>query len=264
MSAPTTTQPPFIPAGIAILCIAAICCLQFPQLQRLKTQSQAATPAELQRTTATEQARLKLLKTTPAFGFDNLLADWTFLNFLQYFGDESARTKTDYSLSPDYFEIILDRDPYFIKAYTFLSTSSALYAALPERSVAIARHNLTALKPNVPPGSYYAWRQLAIDELLFLGDAQAARQSFETAASWAEQAATPEGDRVASLSRQTAAFLANNPNSKTAQVAAWAMVLTNAPDPRTRNIAVQRIEALGSKIIPNPNGTFGIQPPKAD
>jgi hypothetical protein len=255
---------PFIPAGIALLCIAAICALQFPQLQRLKTTSQTATAAELYQATSAEQARLKLLKTMPAFGFDNALADWTFLNFLQYFGDQPARAKTDYSLSPDYFEIILDRDPYFINAYTFLSTSAALYAAMPERSVAIARQNLAALKPNVPPESYYAWRQVAIDELLFLGDSQAARQSFETAASWAKQAGNPDGDRVAAMSLQTAAFLVRNPNSKTAQVSAWVMVLGNATDPRTRNIARQRIESLGGKIIPRSDGSFGIQPPATD
>jgi hypothetical protein len=255
---------PYIPTGIALLCLAAICALQFPQLQRLKTSSQTATAAELYQASTAEKSRLKLLKSMPAFGFDNLLADWTFLNFLQYFGDGAARAKTDYTLSPDYFEIVLDRDPYFINAYTFLSTSAALYAAMPERSVAIARRNLTALKPNVPPGSYFAWRQLAIDELLFLGDAQAARQSFETAASWAKQAATPEGDYAAALSIQTAAFLARNPNSKTAQVSAWVMVLSNAPDKRTREIATQRIELLGGKVNPNPDGTFGIQLPKTD
>jgi hypothetical protein len=261
---PSTTQTPFIPAGIALLCIAAIFCLQTPQLQRLKTQSQTATTPELQRTAALEQTRLKLLKTLPTFGFDNLIADWTFLNFLQYFGDQPARAKTDYTLSPDYFEVILNRDPYFINAYTFLSTSSALYAALPERSVAIAQNSLAALKPNTPPGSYYAWRQLAIDQLLFLGDAAAAQKSFETAANWAKQAATPESDRVATLSLQTAAFLSRNPTSKTAQVAAWAMVLSNVSDKRTRDIAIQRIQALGGKIIANPNGTFGIQSPATD
>ena len=222
-----------------------------PQLQRLKTQSQTATVESIRRNVEQEQVQLTLLKEMPAFGFDNLLADWTFLNFLQYFGDAPARAKTDFTLSPDYFEVILGRDPYFLNAYTFLSTSSALYAGLPERSVAIARKGLSSLKPNVPPESYYAWRQLGIDELLFLGDAQAARKSFETAASWAKQSSVPGSDRVAALSEQTAAFLANNPNSKTAQVAAWAMVLTNASDQRTHDTAILKIEALGGKVIPN-------------
>jgi hypothetical protein len=253
-----------IPIGIALLCLTLIGLIQMPQLQRLKTQSQTATVEDIQRNVAQEQVRLTLLKKLPAFGFDNLLADWTFLNFLQYFGDTPARAKTDFTLSPDYFEVILGRDPYFLNAYTFLSTSSALYAGLPERSVAIARKGLSSLKPNVPPESYYAWRQLGIDQLLFLGDAQAAKKSFETAASWAKQSSVPGSDRVAALSEQTAAFLANNPSSKTAQVAAWAMVLTNASDKRTHDTATLKIEALGGKVIANPNGTFAIQPPAKD
>ena len=258
------SEKQYIPAGVALLCLTLIGLIQMPQLQRLKTQSQTATVKDIRRNVEQEQVRLTLLKKLPAFGFNNLLADWTFLNFLQYFGDTPARAKTDFTLSPDYFEVIIGRDPYFLNAYTFLSTSSALYAGLPERSVAIARKGLSALKPNVPPESYYAWRQLGIDELLFLGDAQAARNSFETAASWAKQSSVLGSDRVAALSEQTAAFLANNPSSKTAQVAAWAMVLTNASDKRTHDIAILKIEALGGKVIPNPNGTFAIQPPAKD
>jgi hypothetical protein len=258
------TERQYIPLGIALLCLTLIGLLQMPQLQRLKTRSQTATVESIRWNAEQEQVRLTLLKKLPVFGFDNLLADWTFLNFLQYFGDAPARIKTDFTLSPDYFEVILGRDPYFLNAYTFLSTSSALYAGLPERSVAIARKGLSSLKPNVPPESYYAWRQLGIDELLFLGDAQAARKSFKTAASWANQSSVPGSDRVAALSEQTAAFLANNPDSKTAQVAAWAMVLTNASDKRTHDTAIRQIEALGGKVIPKPNGTFAIQPPAKD
>ncbi|MBW4514452.1 MAG: hypothetical protein KME11_04440 [Timaviella obliquedivisa GSE-PSE-MK23-08B] len=254
----------FIPAGIALLCLTLIGLIQMPQLERLKTQSQTATVESLRQHVEQEQVRLTLLKKLPAFGFDNVLADWTFLNFLQYFGDAPARAKTDFTLSPDYFEVVLGRDPYFLNAYTFLSTSSALYAGMPERSVAIARQGLSSLQPNVPPESYYAWRQLGIDELLFLGDAQAAKKSFETAASWARQSSAPGSDRVAALSEQTAAFLANNPESKTAQVSAWAMVLMNASDKRTHDTAISKIQALGGKVIPNPNGTFAIQPPTKD
>jgi hypothetical protein len=254
----------FIPAGIALLCLTAIGLLQTPQLQRLKTQSQTATVAALQREMEQEKVRLSLLKKTPSFGFENAIANWTFLNFLQYFGDTPARNKTDFTLSPDYFEVVLERDPYFINAYTFLSTSTAMYAGLPDRSVTIARRGLSSLKPNVPPDSYYAWRQLGIDELLFLGDADAAKRSFQMAATWARQSTEPNSDRVASLSEQTVAFLANNPNSKSAQVAAWSMVLTTAPDKRTHDIAIGQIERLGGKVTANPNGTFSIRPPAKD
>jgi hypothetical protein len=247
-----------------LVCIAALGRLQMPQLEQLQARSQSASVEQIRQATAAEAMQLSLLKKSPSFGFENLIADWTFLNFLQYFGDASARQKTDYRLGPDYFEVILDRDPYFIPAYIFLSTSGSLYAGTPERSTAIMQKALSSLKPNVPPDSFFAWRQLGVDQLLFLGDSQAAKKSFETAADWARQSSFPGSGQTAASSQQTAAFLANNPNSKTAQVASWAMVLGNAPDDRTQKIATQRIEALGGRIIPNPDGTFRIQPPPKD
>ena len=244
--------------------VGAIVFLQVPQLQRLKTRSETAPIASIRGDLETEKTRLNLLQTLPAFGFQNLIADWTFLNFLQYFGDSQARERTDYSLSPDYFEVVLKHDPRFLATYTFLSTSSSLYAGLPERSVAITAKGLESLTPTVPQGSYYVWRSRGIDELLFLGDAQAARQSFTTAAEWADASGTPEGRSSAQLSRQTAAFLASNPNSKYAQFFAWTMVLNNAPDDKTRNHAVARIRQMGGSVIPNPDGTYQLRPPTQD
>jgi hypothetical protein len=247
-----------------VLGVAIIAWLQLPQLHSFEAKTQTATVEQIQQETELERVRLSLLQQTPSFGFDNLIADWTFLNFLQYFGDQPARNKTDYRLSPEFFEVILKRDPYFLQAYTFLSTSTSLYAGLPERSTRLMQTALQSLKPDVPPDSYYAWRQLAIDQLLFLGDATAARQSFQTAAIWAAQSTAPGSREIADFSRQTADFLATNPNSKIAQVAAWAMILTNAPDNRTRQTAIQKIEGLGGTVTRNSNGTFAVRPPAQD
>lgn len=252
--------------GLLIVCVsvAAIGWLQWPQLLQLKSGSESASVEELQQQADQERLRLALLQKMPTFGFNNLIADWTFLSFLQYFGDQPARQKTDYRLSPDYFEVILSRDPYFIQAYTFLSTSGSLYAGAADQATDIMQRGLQSLKPNVPSDSFYAWRQLGIDQLLFLGDSQAARQSFLTAAQWAAQSSAPGSRESASFSRQTADFLAANPDSKTAQVAAWAMVLGTAPDNRTQETAIQRIRSLGGQISQNPDGTYGVRPPAKD
>ncbi|MEY3327985.1 MAG: hypothetical protein RLZZ115_866, partial [Cyanobacteriota bacterium] len=58
-----------------------------------------------------EAARLGLLKKFPTLGYGNLVAGWTFLNFLQYFGDNLAREQTDYELLDNYFEVIVAHDP---------------------------------------------------------------------------------------------------------------------------------------------------------
>ncbi|HEY9634875.1 MAG TPA: hypothetical protein V6D14_15840 [Coleofasciculaceae cyanobacterium] len=238
--------------------------LQVPQLNYLTNRAKNASPEALRQDVDLEKLRLNLLQQTPAFGFDNLFADWVFLNFLQYFGDEETRAVTGYSLSPEYFEIIVDRDPRFLGAYTGLSTSISLYAAKPEESVALMEKGLKSMSPQSPPKSYYIWRQKGIDELLFLGNTQAARQSFKNAAEWASTYSDEESQNVAAISRRTSEFLARNPKSKSAQVTAWAMVLNTVTDDRTRKIAISRIEALGGKVIITPEGVPKIRLPKTD
>jgi hypothetical protein len=238
--------------------------LQVPQLNYLTNRAKNASPEALRQDVDLEKLRLNLLQKTPAFGFDNLFADWVFLNFLQYFGDEETRAVSGYSLSPEYFEIIVDRDPRFLGAYTGLSTSISLYAAKPEESVALMEKGLKSMSPQSPPKSYYIWRQKGIDELLFLGNTQAARQSFKNAAEWASTYSDEESQNVAAISRRTSEFLARNPKSKSAQVTAWAMVLNTVTDDRTRKIAISRIEALGGKVIITPEGVPKIRLPKTD
>lgn len=254
----------FMAALMILVSIAVIGWLQYFQLQNLRAKSQTASVEEIRQEVAAEEMRLAFLQKMPTFGFNNLIADWVFLNFLQYFGDEPARQKTDYTLSPDFFEVVLKRDPYFMQAYTFLSTSSSIYAGKPDRSIDLMKRGLESLKPNIPPNSYTVWRQLGVDQLLFQGDAAAARDSFQKAAEWAAQSSEPGSQNAAQISLRTADFLTQNPNSKTAQVSAWVMVLTNAPDDRTRQVAVQRIEALGGKLVKQPDGSFSIQSPPKD
>jgi hypothetical protein len=253
-----------VSSSIAILCVGAIGMLQIAQLNRLINREKAISLETLRQGINSEELHLNLIKKTPTVGFDNLLADWIFLNFLQYFGDDKARDMTGYSLSPKYFDIIVDRDPRFLGTYIGLSTSISMYAGMPEKSVALMEKALKSMSPQSPPKSYYVWRYKGIDELLFLGNAQAARQSFEKAAEWASTYSDEESKYVAALSRKTAEFLSRNPKSKFAQVNTWAMVLTTTTDTRARKIAISRIEALGGKVIVTPEGAVKIRLPPKD
>lgn len=249
---------------VAFACLFAVGALQVSQLHLLSKQAKTTSKEALEQAVASENLRLKLLQKTPAFGFDNLIADWVFLNFLQYFGDDNVRLQTGYALSPEYFKIIVDRDPRFLNAYIGLSTSISMYAARPQESVALMEQGLKSMSPQSPSKSYYVWRYKGIDELLFLGDAQAAIQSFKNAAEWASTYSDEESKNVAKFSRKTAEFLSLNPNSKLAQVNAWAMVLSSTTDKRAQKIAISRIEALGGKVVITPEGTVRIQPPPED
>ncbi len=239
---------------IIFLCILGVGLLQFPRLQKLVNSSKSASLKTIEREIKSENTRLNLLKKTPTFGYKNLIADWVYLDFLQYFGDDEIREKTGYSLSPEYFEVILGHDPRFLTAYMGLSTSTSMYAAMPERSVALMEKSLKSLSAWFPERSYYVWRYKAIDELLFLGNSQAAKQSFEIAANWANQYSDAESKQVASISQTSAEFISHNPHSKGAQIAAWSMVLNNQVDDKTRKRAIRAIESLGGKVIKTPQG----------
>lgn len=246
---------------ICALCVLGVVQLQLPQLKTQKYSSSEFIE-KLQRQNESDQLRLQLLKQFPSLGFDNLIADWAFLNFLQYFGDTTARDKTGYSLSPEYFEVILDRDPRFLDAYLALSISSSLYAAMPERTIALMEQSLQSLSPKVPHRAYYIWRYKGTDELLFLGDAEAAQRSFEKAVEWASAYSDPEAKRVEELSWETAQFLSKNPDSKSAQIYAWMSVFKNVSDERTQQYVINRIQKLGAEIVIDAEGQVQIAMPK--
>lgn len=248
---------PWLPGlGLALVSFGGAVLLQRPQLDQLRGSAQGLSDAELAQQQTRTQRDLALLKQLPDLGFRNLVANWAFLQFLQYFGDDEARDRTGYALSPDFFEVVLGRDPYFLDGYLFLSSSSSLFAGQPERSVEIIEANLPKLTPKLPDRAYYIWRFKAIDELLFLGDSNAAKQSFTKAAEWAATYDDAEGQSISQTSARTAEFLASNPDSKAAQISAWSMVLSNALDDSTRETAIARMQALGASIEVTPDGQF--------
>lgn len=207
-----------------------------------------------------EQANLELIAKMPSFGFDNLIADWTVFKFLQYFGNEEARRNTDYSLSPKYFRILVDRDPNFTRAYFRLAPAVTLKAGRPEETVSILEEGLSQISPERYRANYL-WIYKAIDELLFLGDTQAAIKSFQTAAEWSSIINDTPREESA---RRTAQFLANDPDSKTVQVGAWFTVWTGAPDIETRNLAQQNIERLGGRLEIREDGRVFAHPPQEE
>lgn len=243
---------------------AAIVYLQIPQLAAIKERSKIMDKSQLRAAEAQTKTHLSLAKTLPTFGFHNLVADWYFIDFIQYFGDTDLRQKAGYGAAMEYFEAILDRDPRFMAAYFYLSSTGSMYAGAPERSVKIMARGLKSLSPQVPDRGYYIWRLKAVDELLFLGNVTAARNSMQNAAHWARQYSTPEGQNIARLSQNTAAYLARNPNSKQAQFDAWNMVLSAAVDELVIKRAIAGIIASGGKVTTTPNGEFKVEPPAKD
>ena len=245
-----------LPLGAGLLL--AVVWLQGQRLQTIQS-TEPQPLAILQLQDQRDQAQLLLRHRMPTFGYNNMVANWTFLNFLQYFGNADVRQQIGYRLSPDFFQIIVDNDPYFVLPYLFLSTSTSLFAGDPDRAVDLMAQGVSTMTPNTPEGGYLVWRYMGIDKLLFLGDGEGAQKAFETAADWAEQSSLPDAEAVAQASRQTAQFLAENPTSKAAQINAWIQMASYAVDDETRRLAIERIESLGGEILADERGGITVR-----
>lgn len=245
--------------AVIALCLTGIILIQH---QKLKLERSQLTKAEYVRQEQAEKANLTVLSKIPAFGFNNLLSNWIYLKFIQYFGDGAAREKIGYSLSPEYFAAVVDRNPRLVAAYKFLAPATSIFAGQPQKTVDLIQQGLKLISPEDSPLSYYLWIYKGVDEMLFLGDTKAAKQSYEMAAKWAETYDDPISQTRANNARQTAQFLAKDPNSKIARIGAWTMVLSSAPDEKTQERAINQIKALGGEIIVTPEGRIDVKVPK--
>lgn len=230
-------------SAIAVLALAGVVGLQALQLRQVQVGGEDAQQAVDQ-----EALQLKLLARSPSFGFDNVLADWVFLNFLEYYGDDPARRQTGYGLSPAYFEAVTRFDPRFVDVYPFLSGSISYELGQPDLAIALMRRGTQALSPAIDPKAFQVWRFMSLDQLLLLGDSRGAAQSMEAAADWVR--GTPYV-QFREQFLQTAQFLRRDPNSKPIRVSAWAEIYQRAQavgDRKTQARAKREVLALGGKL----------------
>ena len=145
-----------------------------------------------------------------------------------------------------------------------LAPATSIFAGQPQKTVALIEQGLKSISPKTSPLSYYLWIYKGVDEMLFLGDTKAAKQSYEMAAKWAETYKDPISQERAANARQTVQFLAKDPKSKVARIGAWTMVLSSAPDQKTQQRAISQIKALGGEVIITPEGRLSVKVLKED
>ncbi|MDJ0689345.1 MAG: hypothetical protein QNJ41_12625 [Xenococcaceae cyanobacterium MO_188.B32] len=231
-----------------LVCLSSIVSLQRNQLTAINQSH----PEKYAKQEQAQKIKLNLLNNIPTFGFSNLVANWAFLDFIQYFGDRPARNQTGYNLNSKYFKTIVKHDPHFVDAYLHLAPATSLFSGKPKTTVSLMTKGLQSISPESPK-SYLVWTYKGVDELLFLGDNQAAQKSYETAAEWAKYHDDKISKIIGDRARETADFLAINPDSKQAQVSSWMMIYSNSRDEAVKELALKRIEALGGELIITPN-----------
>lgn len=232
----------WVSGAIVISALVGVVLMQRSQLTRPSLWQSDPKQAEQQ-----EAVKLRLIKQLPTFGFSNLIADWTFLDFLQYYGDNEVRAKTGYALSPQYFDIITRLDPRFVDIYLFLSGSISYQLGDPETAVQLMDRGTAALSPQASPKAFQVWRFKGLDQLLLLGDVPGSIYSHEMAANWVQ--GTPYQE-LTPLFHQTAEFLRRDPNSVPVRFQAWMSIYYQAGaarDKTTQERAKQEILALGGQ-----------------
>ena len=234
----------------SIALIIGIIALQKPQ-QRADKENNIN---EYNRQESKEKTVAGLLANMPSFGFDNLIADWAYLKFLVYFGDGEVREHTGYAATPNYFKAVVKNDPRFVKAYFMMSPATSAFAGDPEVSASLIEKGLSTITTQSHSDAYFLWIYKAIDELLFLGDSKAAKESYDNGIEWASYYNDDRSKAVTARMKAMSNFLAKNPDSVEAQIGSWFQLLTNAKDDITRQRAIDNIERLGGEIQFTPNG----------
>ena len=227
------------------VCLAGIVILQGQQYKKSVQKLNTADYLAQER----EQAKLvDWQKRSPNLGFGNLKADLTYLNFVQYFGDENARKTIGYKLVPNYFDAITHTDPQFTQAYLRLAVANSMYAGNPEATIALTERGLEAIAPESEDAALL-WTSKGLDELLFMGDKKAAVESYKMAEEWT---ALAKGDRAEDLEikdLETVLQSTTEIDLKEAQIRAWSSVLVHIRDNRRRGEIIDKIGELKAEII---------------
>lgn len=235
----------FLPILAPFICLAGIVLLQS---QEYKKSAQKLNQANYLSQEEQQARVIKFQSQTPTLNFDNLLADWSYLNFVQYFGDANARETIGYKLVPDYFATITKIDPHFTQAHLRLSLANSLYAGNPEKSIALMEKILETVDPASEEAALL-WTSKGLDELLFLGDKEAAIKSYKIASQWATLDKSDRPDILKIKDLEKALEFTSEIQLKEAQIMAWSSTLVHIIDNQKKREIIDKINRLKAEIL---------------
>jgi tetratricopeptide (TPR) repeat protein len=251
-----------IAASILGACGLGILGLQQNRLKQIQAQSQSPALAEAQQVLS-----LQALNRLPkgGLGFNNAIADWAFLRFLDYYGDEEARGKTGFGASPAFFDVITARDPRFVDTYLFLSGTLSYQLGQPELAMKYMQRGLDALSPQSHARAYQVPSLMGMDQLLLLGDTAGASQSYAKATEWAKASIDPQERKVAQVFDRVSTYLQRDPDSSSVRFWAWSLIFAQSGtigDRKTQARARTELLTLGAQEAQDPKtGQTTFTPP---
>ena len=245
---------PLLPLGKitkALTAIAPFICLAGIVVSQSQEYKKSAQKLNYENYLSLEDREAKLIELkqqTPHLGFDNLVADWSYLSFVQYFGDANARETIGYRLVPEYFETITNIDPRFTQAHLRLSIANSMYAGNAEETVVLMEKVLASVDPE-SKDSALLWTSKGLDELLFLGNKEAAIKSYRIAAQWAELSNDLHDYGFAIKDLEEALESTNEIDLKETQIRAWSSVLVHIRDNQKKKEIIGKIDDLKAEIL---------------
>lgn len=193
-----------------------------------------------------------------SLGFDKLLADCYWLNFIGYYGDTAARQKDKYRLADRYLDLITSLDPEFIQPYWFVAFTVGNDQKNPERAAEILRRGIESNQNNwyLPFIAGFNQYMFARDEL------EAARyyrmaSKFPDAPSWLAKQADILEAKIPSMIKEINAWTdvfysveeeGLKQRARERLIKLWMTVYKKSPSEKIKERAVHSLGQLGINI----------------
>lgn len=166
------TRLNFIPLKILWILIAAAGTVFYhAQLQNITTDQQLTESVEL-------------IPTAPAvslvsLGFDQVVADYFWLEFVNYVGDSKKRSLDRYDRADKYIDLITGLDPQFVQAYWFAMFIVSGEQRRPDRAADLIERGIRA-----NPNNWYLPFIAGVNQLLYAKNDDAAAKYYRQAAKY--------------------------------------------------------------------------------
>jgi tetratricopeptide (TPR) repeat protein len=183
----------------------------------------------------------------PSFGFRNIIADFYWLQFLQYYGDNKARSRSGYRFSYDYLKAITDRDPHFDTAYLFVNLAVTYQMGRPDLSEKLF---LKGIASN--PNSYQIWQARGFLHFLYTGDLKKAAYAFRRNAGLAVAQEGNAKQRWANYWIGIAkAIEVPDIDTRYTRRKIWEEIYANTSDKQVKKMALVHLKPLGAVALPD-------------
>jgi tetratricopeptide (TPR) repeat protein len=190
-----------------------------------------------------EDIALDALAKLPDFGNRDLVADFLWLRFIQYFGDSSVRAKSGYGLSYKYLKTITDRDPHFDNAYRIANLAVAYRMGRTDLADALLAKGIQA-----NPKSYLIWQTRGFLHFLYTGNIPKAVYCFRRNAGIAVAVGGNSQQHWGNYWFAMSKYLEVSKSNDWTRRQIWAEVYANSSDTSTQALALTQLAKLGVSL----------------